>query len=218
MLRSESLILPAQSKFFKEVRPCTSSEVRLLFLQSSNSKSGKPCTLSAVNLLLSKVSPAQNSAVMFPLRITVVPVACSTVSVSLLSAVSVQPSTVMGEEPPSVVTTLILISRLSGLRVSTARCESPVPPPEPPPCPGAGFAARICSTVGSVTFFIFNVTLPGCSHVNSVPLNVTLKLITILMYGIPQFPGILKIPLCWACSEGYPDPFSAWYTFPWSKQ
>ena len=54
----------------------------------------------------------------FPLRITTVPCACSTVSVPLRSVVSVQPSTVTGV--PSEVVTLTLMLSLLGLKMSDA--------------------------------------------------------------------------------------------------
>ena len=59
------------------------------------------------------------------------PVACSVVSTSLVSVVSLQPSTVMAE--PSDVTALTLMLRLSGLKMSKAppltKEASCVPPP-----------------------------------------------------------------------------------------
>ena len=81
--------------------------------QDSSFKAVKPCTLSSVSLL-----PPQDSAVILPLRITLVPCACSTVSVPLVSSVSVQPSTVTGV--PSEVTALTSMSSLLGLKMSDA--------------------------------------------------------------------------------------------------
>ena len=124
-LREVSCSFPSQLRPVKAVQPCTSRAASLLSSQRRSFKAvSPPCTLSPVSLLLPHESP-----VIFPVSFTLVPFACRSVAVPLLSSVSVHPSTVTGV--PSSVVTVTLMPSVSELRVSSAVHDltpSSVPP------------------------------------------------------------------------------------------